>query len=283
MGTAIMVIVVMGAVGIVFGFILAIANKKFSMEVNPLIHEVEEVLPKGQCGACGFAGCANYAEAVVLNPEVAPNLCVPGKEAIAKLVAELTGKAAEKVEPRIAHVRCRGTGDKAVLSYNYKGVKDCNAASMVQGGPKGCKNGCVGFGNCVNVCHFGAMTMGENGLPVVDKKKCTGCGACETACPKKVIQMISTNAKIKVDCNSKDKGAIARKLCTAACIGCGICAKNCSYGAIEVKNNLAVVDSKICIEKCGEVTCVAKCPTGAIQLAKKEQNHGNAVNLKATV
>lgn len=278
-----MVVVVMGAVGIVFGFILAVANKKFAMEVNPLIHEVEEVLPKGQCGACGFAGCANYAEAVVLNPEVAPNLCVPGKEAVAKLVAELTGKAAEKVEPRIAHVRCRGTGDKAVLSYNYKGVKDCKAASMVQGGPKGCKNGCVGFGNCVEVCNFGAMSMGENGLPIVDKKKCTGCGACETACPKSVIQMIPTNAKVKVDCNSKDKGAIARKLCTAACIGCGICAKNCSYGAIEVKNNLAVVDHKICMEKCSEATCIAKCPTGAINLAVQGQTNGSAVNLKATV
>lgn len=283
MSTAIMVVVVMGAVGIVFGFILAVANKKFAMEVNPLIHEVEEVLPKGQCGACGFAGCANYAEAVVLNPEVAPNLCVPGKEAVAKLVAELTGKAAEKVEPRIAHVRCRGTGDKAVLSYNYKGVKDCKAASMVQGGPKGCKNGCVGFGNCVGVCNFGAMSMGENGLPVVDKKRCTGCGACETACPKSVIQMIPTNAKVKVDCNSKDKGAIARKLCTAACIGCGICAKNCSYGAIEVKNNLAVVDHKICMEKCSEATCIAKCPTGAINLAVQGQTNGSAANLKATV
>lgn len=283
MSTAIMVVVVMGAVGIVFGFILAVANKKFAMEVNPLIHEVEEVLPKGQCGACGFAGCANYAEAVVLNPDVAPNLCVPGKEAVAKLVAELTGKAAEKVEPRIAHVRCRGTGDKAVLSYNYKGVKDCKAASMVQGGPKGCKNGCVGFGNCVGVCNFGAMSMGENGLPVVDKKRCTGCGVCETACPKSVIQMIPANAKVKVDCNSKDKGAIARKLCSAACIGCGICAKNCSYGAIEVKNNLAVVDHKICMEKCREATCIAKCPTGAINLAMQGQTNGNAVNLKATV
>ena len=283
MSTAIMVVVVMGAVGIVFGFILAVANKKFAMEVNPLIHEVEEVLPKGQCGACGFAGCANYAEAVVLNPDVAPNLCVPGKEAVAKLVAELTGKAAEKVEPRIAHVRCRGTGDKAVLSYNYKGVKDCKAASMLQGGPKGCKNGCVGFGNCVGVCNFGAMSMGENGLPVVDKKRCTGCGACETACPKSVIQMIPANAKAKVDCNSKDKGAIARKLCSAACIGCGICAKNCSYGAIEVKNNLAVVDHKICMEKCSEATCIAKCPTGAINLAMQGQTNGNAVNLKATV
>lgn len=283
MYTAIMILVVMAGIGTVFGFILAYANKKFSIEINPLIHVVEDVLPKGQCGACGYAGCAAYAEAVVLNPDVAPNLCVPGKAAIANAVAEITGKVAEQVEPRIAHVRCKGSFDKAVSSYEYKGIKDCAAASLIQGGPKGCKNGCVGFGNCVSVCNFGAMTMGENGLPIVNKKKCTGCGACEGACPKMVIQMVSTNAKVRVNCNSKDKGAVARKLCTAACIGCGICGKNCSYGAIEIKNNLAVVDTKICIEQCSEATCFAKCPTGAIKLAIQDQAHGNAINLKATV
>lgn len=283
MYTAIMILVVMAGIGTVFGFILAYANKKFSIEVNPLIHVVEDVLPKGQCGACGYAGCAAYAEAVVLNPDVPPNLCVPGKAAIANAVAEITGKVAEQVEPRIAHVRCSGSIDKAVSSYEYKGIKDCGAASLIQGGPKGCKNGCVGFGNCVSVCNFGAMTMGENGLPIVNEKKCTGCGACEGACPKMVIQMMPTSAKVRVNCNSKDKGAVARKLCTAACIGCGICGKNCSYGAIEIKNNLAVVNSKICSEKCSEATCLAKCPTGAIQMAKQVQTHGNTINLKATV
>ena len=282
MNTAIMVIVVMGAVGIVFGFILAIANKKFSMEVNPLIHEVEEVLPKGQCGACGFAGCANYAESVVLNPEVPPNLCIPGKDAVAKLVAKLTGKTSEQLEAKVAHVRCNGSISKATLSYNYKGVKDCTAASLIQGGPKGCKNGCIGFGTCVSKCPFGAMTMGEEGLPVVNLEKCTGCGACETVCPKNVIQIIPKNATVKVDCNSKEKGAVARKVCSTACLGCGICAKNCSYGAIEIKDNLAVVNKAICAEKCSKVTCVAKCPTGAIRIANALKEDKNASNLKAT-
>lgn len=262
-----MVVIVMGGIGAVFGLVLAFANRKFAMEVNPLIHEVEDILPKGQCGACGFAGCAAYAEAVVTDKDVPPNLCVPGKDTVAKLVAEITGKKAEEVEPRIAHVRCKGTIDKAKLSYNYKGIKDCKAASLLQGGPKGCKHGCIGFGTCVSNCPFGAMTMGGDGLPVVNKEICTGCGKCEESCPKGVIQMISVNANVKVDCNSKDKGAIARKLCSAACIGCGLCSKNCSYDAIKVENNLAVVDQKICAEKCSEATCIAKCPTGAIQTA----------------
>lgn len=276
----IMVIVVLGGLGAVFGFILAIANKKFEMEVNPLIHEVEDILPKGQCGACGFAGCAAYAEAVVLNKEVPPNLCVPGKDAVAQLVAEITGKKAEEVEPRIAHVKCKGSRDKAKLNYNYQGINDCKAASLIQGGPKGCQNGCLGFGTCVSNCPFGALTMGSDGLPKVNAKICTGCGKCQEECPKNVIELISVNAIVEVDCNSKDKGAVARKLCSAnPCLGCGICGKNCSYGAIEVKNNIAVVNTKICAEKCTEATCTAKCPTGAIQITSGLQIYKEASTL----
>ena len=151
-------------VGAFFGIVLAIANKKFAMEVNPLIPEVEDVLPKGQCGACGFAGCAKYAEAVVLDPDVPPNLCVPGRAEVAAKVAELTGKKAEETEPRYAHLKCRGTKTAKAAAYNYQGVPDCGAAKLLQGGPNACKFGCIGFGNCVRACPFGALSMGEDGL-----------------------------------------------------------------------------------------------------------------------
>lgn len=270
MFTLVMVLIVMGGLGTVFGLVLAFANKKFAMEVNPLIHKVEDILPKGQCGACGFAGCAAYAEAVVMNKDVPPNLCVPGKDAVAKLVAEITGKEAEKVEPRVAHVRCKGSRDKAKLNYNYKGIADCKAASLLQGGPKSCQNGCLGFGTCVSNCPFSALSMGKDGLPKVNVNICTGCGKCKEACPKNVIELIPVKAIVEVSCNSKDKGAIARKSCSASpCLGCGICSKNCSYGAIEIKDNLAVVNTQICIENCKEVVCTAKCPTGAIQIANE--------------
>lgn len=267
MNTSIMVLIVMTLVGLVFGLILAYANKKFAIEVNPLIHIVEDILPKGQCGACGYAGCQAYAEAVVIDPNVAPNLCIPGKKPIADMVAELTSKVAPEIEPRVAKVRCAGTHSKAIRNYNYEGIKDCVAASLLQGGPKGCQYGCVGYGTCVKNCPFDAMRMGEDGLPIIDQKKCTGCGKCETICPKKVMYMTSIDSPIFVSCNSKNKGAVARKLCTVACIGCGLCSKNCSYGAIKVENSLAIVDSNICIEKCSNPNCLTKCPTGAIEVA----------------
>jgi len=262
--TIIMVLLVMVLIGAVFGLVLALVNKRFSVEINPLIHLVEDALPKGQCAACGYPGCMGYAEAVVLNPDVPPNLCAPGKAAVAEMVAELTGKSAPAMDPQIAFVRCAGAVDTAEAKYQYSGVDDCVAANILQGGQKSCQYGCLGFGTCVKGCPFNALTMTANGLPFVDTVKCTGCGKCATLCPKSVIEMVLVGAKVTVVCNSKDKGAVAKKNCTAACIGCGLCAKNCGHGAVKMANSLAYVDAAICIEKCTEVTCVAKCPTKAI-------------------
>lgn len=264
MNIAIMVVIVMTVIGLVFGLVLAYANKVFSIEVNPLIHIVEDVLPKGQCGACGYAGCMAYAEAVVNDPNVSPSLCIPGKKPIADLVADLTGKAAAAMEPRVAQIKCNNAISESIKKYNYIGVEDCIAASMVQGGPKGCQYGCIGLGTCARSCPFDALAMGADGLPIVDEVKCTGCGKCSLICPKHVIGMAPIGSHVGVLCNSKDKGNAAKKVCAVACIGCGLCAKSCGFDAIKIENNLAIVDAHICIEKCNNPTCLEKCPTGAI-------------------
>jgi RnfABCDGE-type electron transport complex B subunit len=261
----ILVVVVMGVLGLVFGLIIGFANKKFAVEMNPLIHIVEDILPKGQCGACGFAGCQAYAEAVVLNKDIAPNLCIPGKKPVADKVAEITGKKAEEIEPRIAYVQCANPISTSSKKYQYTGVNDCVAASLIHSGPKECPHGCIGLGTCAKACPFNAITMNELGLPVIDKTKCTGCGKCEAACPKKTIKLVPLTSHVALKCNTLDKGAIARKYCSVACLGCGICAKQCPHGAIKIENNLAVVDPSVCREKCTEKVCLAKCPTKAIQ------------------
>lgn len=277
MNTSIMVVIVMGLFGIFFGVVLAVANKKLAMEINPLIEIVDEVLPKGQCGACGYAGCMAYAEAVVTKPEVSPNLCVPGKEEVANKVAELTGKAAGSVDAVNAQVRCAGSKCNAIDKYKYDGVQDCVAANLLMGGAKGCQYGCLGFGTCANNCPFDAMYMSEEGLPVIDLDLCTGCGKCESVCPKNIIQMVPAGATVRINCSSKDKGSVALKQCSVACTGCGLCKRNCSYGAIQVENNLAVIDSNICVSKCSEATCLLKCPTGAIRPVVSGVVPGNEV------
>jgi Na+-translocating ferredoxin:NAD+ oxidoreductase RNF subunit RnfB len=225
------------------------------MEVNPLIHEVEDILPKGQCGACGFAGCAKYAEAVVEDETVPPNLCVPGKAAVAAKVAELTGKKAEAAEPKYAQLKCRGTKTAAVMAARYEGIHDCAAAKLIQGGPKGCKYGCIGFGNCVRACQFDAMHI-VKGVAQVDRSKCVGCGACADACPKDIVKLIPEKQKIMVACRSQDKGGQVMKICKAGCIGCMKCQRECPNDAIHVENFLAKIDPEKCTQ-CGH--CVGTC------------------------
>ena len=266
---AVLIIIVMSSTGLLFGLLLAVANKKLVVETDPRVQEVDEALPKGQCGACGYAGCIGYAEAVVKNPDVPTNLCAPGKDEVARRIAEITGKDPMPTERRIASIKCAGTYEKSIRIFEYKGIKGCVSANMLQGGNKACKYGCLGFGTCVKGCFFGAMKMSPGGIPIVNPEKCNGCGKCATLCPKNIIEMIPRDSIVRVNCKSKDKGVISRRFCKVSCIGCRHCEKDCPHHAVKVENNLAFVDENICIEKCSDPVCLLKCPTKAIKLINR--------------
>jgi electron transport complex protein RnfB len=267
MDTVFSIIVMLTATGCLFGFLIAIASKYCLVPVDPLVKEVDEALPKGQCGACGYAGCIGYAEAVVKNPEVPVNLCLPGKAETADRLAKLTGKNSKPVDRKVAHVRCMGTIDKAQRTYTYKGIYDCVSANLLQRGNKACKYGCLGFGTCIQACRFGALSMGEGGVPLVNSDKCVGCGKCLNVCPKNIIEITTANVLALVYCMSRDKGNISKNFCAVSCIGCGKCLKACTYGAITIENNLAVINSQICISQCADPYCIDACPTKALQAA----------------
>ncbi len=254
-------LIVLAALGIAFGVALAVVASKFMVKVDPKVEQVRETLPGANCGACGFAGCMGYAEAVVGNPDVASNLCAPGKAPVAEKIATITGKAAAKVDPKIARVFCQGGRSKSNRKFIYTGVMDCTAAVLAAGGDKSCEFGCLGYGTCMRACPFGAIKMSDDNLPLIDPEKCTACGKCVAACPKQVIELAKMAKAVVISCHSRDKGVDVKKKCQVGCIACGMCVRTCPVDAIKVDGNLARIDHEKCIN-CG--LCVKKCPTNAI-------------------
>lgn len=251
---------VVGLVGIFVGLFLGVAGIKFKVEVDEREEAVLAALPGNNCGGCGFAGCSGLASAIVKG-EAAVNACPVGGDAVGNRIAEIMGVASETSERKVAYVHCQGDCDKASVDYEYTGAGDCRMLSFVpNGGPKSCNSGCLGYGSCVSVCPFDAIHV-VNGVAVVDKEKCKACGKCIEVCPKKLISLIPYSAKLEVACSSTDKGPVAMKACTVACIGCGICAKACPKEAITVADFHATIDQEKCVG-CG--VCAEKCPKKAI-------------------
>ena len=251
---------IVGAIGIFIGLFLGVAGLKFKVEVDPKEEAVLGALPGNNCGGCGFAGCSGLAAAIAKG-EAPVNACPVGGDAVGNKIAEIMGVAAESTEPMVAYVHCQGDCEKAKSDYVYTGVEDCRMAAFVpNGGPKAFNSGCLGYGTCVKACPFDAIHI-VNGIAVVDSEKCKACGKCVAVCPKHLISLIPKKAKIKVACSSTDKGPVAMKACDVACIGCGICVKNCPNQAIKVENFHAIIDYEKCTG-CG--ICKEKCPKKAI-------------------
>lgn len=252
--------IVVGVVGIFVGLFLGVAGIKFKVEVDEKEEAVLHALPGNNCGGCGFAGCSGLAAAIAKG-EAPVNACPVGGDTVGAKISEIMGVQAESTERRVAFVHCQGDCEKASIDYDYSGITDCRMMSFVpNGGPKSCNSGCLGYGTCAQVCPFDAIHV-NNGVAVVDKEKCKACGKCMEVCPKHLISFIPYKAKLAVACSSADKGPVAMKACTAACIGCGICVKNCPNQAVTVSDFHAVIDQDKCVG-CG--VCAEKCPKKAI-------------------
>lgn len=261
-------VIVLGAIALVAALILFFVSQKFAVEEDPRIGQVVEVLPGANCGGCGFAGCSGLASALVKGADqgTLDGLnCPVGGQPVMSQVADLLGMAIANSAPMVAVVRCNGSCDLRPRIAEYDGLCTCAAMHAAGAGETGCGYGCLGCGDCVNACKFDAIHMNlETGLPEVDEEKCTSCGACVKACPRHIVELRKKGPKgrrIYVNCVNKDKGAVARKACQVACIGCGKCEKVCEFDAITVENNLSYID----FNKCRMCTkCVDECPTNAI-------------------
>lgn len=252
---------ILGASGLVLGAALSFASKVFFVEEDERIAKITELLPGANCGGCGYAGCSNYADAIVNNGQPI-NSCPSCKQEAIDAISEIVGVASASAEKKVAYVRCNGGNNFANKKYEYYGMNDCAAASRLLDGFMECKYGCLGFGNCASVCPNSAISI-IDGVAVVDEKLCNGCGACAKICPKHVIDIIPADAKVRVRCSSHDKGATTKKNCNSGCLGCKICEKSCEHGAIKVVDNVATIDFTLCVQ-CN--VCAEKCPKKIIKI-----------------
>ncbi len=253
---------VIGGLSLVFGVLLTFASKVFHVPVNPLIEEVRAALPGANCGACGYPGCDGLATAIA--EENAPiNACPVGGNDLAKALSSIMGVEEVEEEKRmVAQVICRGGVDRCRTKFEYEGIQDCLAASLVNDGYKACSHACLGLGTCVKACQFGAITIDETKkIAVVDTEKCTSCGMCVESCPRDVLHLQEEKLPVRLLCREAEKGKVVRDNCNAGCIGCGLCARSCKFGAIVMENNLPKFDMDKCV---GCMVCAEVCPTWAI-------------------
>jgi len=253
-------ILTLTGLGLLFALVLTFASKKFALVQDARIREVMEKLPGANCGACGMAGCARFAEALAKREATLDN-CKVCSEEVASEIAGILGLELSLSEKKVVSLRCHG-GKKAGDKFIYQGLKDCQAAAQVLGGHKLCSYACLGFSNCQRACPFGAIRMSPEGLPIIDIDLCTGCGKCIQVCPRDLLVLIPRKGKVYVGCSSHEPAKVVASVCAVGCIACKKCEQACPVEAIKVVENLAVIDYDKCTS-CGE--CIKACPRKIIK------------------
>ncbi|WP_341206795.1 electron transport complex subunit RsxB [uncultured Psychrosphaera sp.] len=151
------------ALTIIFGAVLGFASVKFKVEADPLVEQIDNLLPQTQCGQCGYPGCKPYAEAIANGDDI--NKCPPGGEATIKQLADLMGVDAKPLDS--AH-----------------GEEDVKKVAFIR------EDECIGCTKCIQACPVDAIMGASKVMHTVIIDECTGCDLCVEPCPVDCIDMV---------------------------------------------------------------------------------------------
>jgi electron transport complex protein RnfB len=153
--------IVIAVLAAIFGLILGFASIRFKVEADPIVEQINAILPQTQCGQCGYPGCRPYAEAIANGDDI--NKCPPGGQATIEKLADLMGVEVQ---------------DSAHEKENIKTVAFIH------------EDMCIGCTKCIQACPVDAIVGGTKSMHTVIKDECTGCDLCVAPCPTDCIEMI---------------------------------------------------------------------------------------------
>lgn len=260
------------AMGILFGVLLVVISRVFAVEIDARASAIAEALPGANCGACGYAGCSDYADAIV-HKGAPMQACLPGGAKAAEAIGKIMGVAVTAAEKKVPVLHCNGTCHATQRKFSYAGgVQTCTALKQFYGGNGTCPDGCLGLGDCVSACEYHAITL-KDGIPTFCSENCVSCGRCAKVCPNGLIELRPEKSRVDVRCSTRARGKEAMQICQNACIGCKKCEKVCHFDAIHIIDNRPVLDYAKC-KSCG--LCAKECPRGCIEVLHKPKASGAA-------
>jgi electron transport complex protein RnfB len=160
-----------GILSALFGLLLGYAAIRFRVEGDPVVDQIDALLPQTQCGQCGFAGCRPYAEAIA-GGDADINQCPPGGETTIQALADLLGV------------------DVKPLNEEH-GVHAEKAVAVIE------EKTCIGCTLCIQACPVDAILGAAKQMHTVIESECTGCGLCVPPCPVDCIDMVTVKQDIR--------------------------------------------------------------------------------------
>ena len=171
MSSILIAILLLATLAIIFGAILGFASVRFKVEGNPIVDQIDNLLPQTQCGQCSYPGCKPYAEAIANGESI--NKCPPGGESTIIALADLLG-----VEPE-------------PLDAEHGAEKDVPMVAIIR------EDECIGCTKCIQACPIDAIMGAAKQMHTVIADECTGCDLCVEPCPVDCIDMVPVETTLQ--------------------------------------------------------------------------------------